>query len=206
MNLCRVPVAQATRNGKPLTDTGPFVRDPPRPGIDQVDGALLLDVDGVLNILGDAEDQSGLPSVTGSRGRPLPINMISGEILDVLEHTLRRPGVWLGWLTTWGSSVASLEKILGGRLSGGFVVAERPSGYYAPADWKYKGAFQFAEKHPRASVAWVDDDAIPITLQTRSLSSQLSGLVRITPQPDVGLTLSHARQIEKLLTISPTSQ
>jgi len=149
----------------------------------------MLDVDGVLNILGGAADPAGLPTVPGSNGRPLPIQMISDEVLDVLEAVVQRPGIWLGWLTTWGATVAHLEKIMGGRLSGGFVVSERPSGYYAPIDWKLRGAMQLIEKHPKARVAWADDDAF-------AMGNFPAGGLVMAPRPELGLTLGQAQRIE----------
>jgi len=179
-----------------MTIPRPFVADPPRPGIDHVDGILMLDIDGVLNILGDAVDSSALPTVPGSKGRPLPIRMVADDVLDVLEAVVRRPGVWLGWLTTWGATVSHLEEIMGDRLSGGFVVSERPSGYYVPADWKLKGALQLIEKHPGARVAWADDDAFAMG----SPSGLPAGSLVIAPRPELGLTLGQAQRIAAHLT------
>jgi hypothetical protein len=93
-------------NDEIVTAQRQFVSEPPRPSTDQVDAILLLDVDGVLNILGNTADRSTLPTVPGSGGRPLPIHVITGEILDVLELTVSQPGTWLGWLSTWGFSVS----------------------------------------------------------------------------------------------------
>jgi len=170
-----------------------FVADPPRPGIDQVDSILMLDVDGVLNILGDSADSASLPTVPGSNGRSLPIRMVADDVLDVLEAVVQRPGIWLGWLTTWGATVAHLEKIMGGRLSAGFVVSERPSGYYAPIDWKLRGAMQLIEKHPGARVAWADDDAF-------AMGNLPLGSLVIAPRPELGLTLGQVQRISDHLT------
>ena len=171
----------------------PFLLGPPQPGIDQVEGILILDVDGVLNVLGDTADPASLPTVPGGGGRPLPIQMISIEVLDVLEAVVQRPGIWLGWLTTWGATVAHLDEIMGGRLSGGFVVRERPSGYYAPIDWKLTGALQLIEKHSRAKVAWADDDAF-------AMGNLPAGGLVIAPRPELGLTLGQAQRIAEHLT------
>jgi hypothetical protein len=174
----------------------PFVHGPPRPGIDRVDGILILDVDGVLNILSDAVDIVALPTVPGSKGRPLPIQMVSHEVLDVLDAVVQLPGVWLGWLSTWGATVAHLDQILGGRLSGGFVVSERPSGYYAPPNWKFKGALQLIEKHPGAKIVWADDDGIPVGAS----SSFPAGSILMSPRPELGLTLGQAQRVAEHLT------
>jgi hypothetical protein len=194
--LLREPI----RQDGPMTPSGPFVVDPPRPDIDAVKGLLLLDVDGVLNILGDAKNPGFLPTVRGDNGRRLPIQIVDDEVLDVLESVVQLPGIWLGWLTTWGPTVANLEAITGGRLSGGFIVSVRPSGYYVPIDWKLNGALQLVEKHPGAAVAWADDDAIPMGALSGSGPASLTGSVLIAPDPEVGLALEQAQRIAAHLT------
>jgi hypothetical protein len=172
----------------------PFVLDPPRAGIDRVDGILILDVDGVLNILGKEVDRASLPIVQGNSGRPLPIRMVDDKILDVLEEIVRRPGIWLGWLTTWGFGVVKLETLLGGRLSGGFIVSERPSGEYSQAKWKLEAASQLANKYPTAAIAWADDAAItPAMLLTEP--QLLANGVLVSPLPEKGLTIAPASRI-----------
>ena len=73
--------------------------DAPRPGVDHVEGFLVLDFDGVLNSLDQEVDRSSLPTVAGSTGRPLPINMVDDEILDAHQSALH-PGVTVAWLTS----------------------------------------------------------------------------------------------------------
>lgn len=172
----------------------PFLVDAPRPGIDEVTGFMLLDVDGVLNILNDTVDRESLPTVPGSSGRSLPINLVGEEIIAVLDDALRE-GVWLGWLTTWGFRVDRLQHLLRGRLEGGFVVAERPAMFFAPADWKLNAVTRLMDAHPSAALCWSDDDAIPIGLQFSSLSQRYPEAVLIAPTPEVGLTLDQARRI-----------
>jgi hypothetical protein len=187
--------ACSAQNGT-MISASRFVLDPPRAGVDQVNGLLLLDVDGVINVLGDAADPASLPTVPGSKGRPLQVQMVSDDVLDALDAAVQLPGIWLGWLTTWGATVAHLDQILGGRLSGGFVVSERPSGYYAPPNWKLKGALQLIEKHPGARVAWADDDGIPMGTSP----SFPAGSILISPRPELGLTLGQAQRIAEHLT------
>lgn len=174
--------------------TRPFLVDAPRPGVDEVTGFMLLDVDGVLNILDDTADRASLPTVPGNSARPLPINLVSEEIIVVLDSALRA-GVWLGWLTTWGFRVDRLEELLGGRLREGFVVAERPATFFAPADWKMRAVTSLMNAHPSAALCWSDDDAIPLGLQFSSLSQRYPEAVLIAPTPEVGLTLDQARRI-----------
>jgi hypothetical protein len=176
----------------------PFVLDPPRPGIDQVHGILILDVDGVLNILGDAVDRSVLPTVRGSNTRPLPIRMIEDEVLDVLEDTVQRPDVRLGWLTTWGFSVAKLEPLLGGRLRGGFVVSERPSANFESAEWKLRAAQRLMETYPFAALAWADDEAVAPLLAGARLHGFAQSLLLAT-DPQVGLTVDQARSVSAFM-------
>lgn len=172
----------------------PFLVDAPRPGIDDVTGFMLLDVDGVLNILNDTVDRESLPTVPGSSGRPLPINLVGEEIIAVLDDALRE-GVWLGWLTTWGFRVDRLEGLLGGRLRGGFVVTERPAVFFSPADWKMNAVTRLKDAHPSAALCWCDDDAIPLGLQFGSVSQRYADAVLIAPTPEVGLTLDQARRM-----------
>jgi hypothetical protein len=179
----------------------PFVLDPPRPGIDRVEGLLLLDIDGVLNILGDAADPETLPTVPGSSGRSLPIQMVGDDVLEALDALVQQPRIRLAWLTTWGATVAHLDEIMGGRLAGGFVVSERPSGYYVPADWKLRGALQLVEKHPGVRVAWADDDVFAMG----PTSGLPAGSVVIAPRPDQGLTLGQAQRMAAHLAPTSTS-
>jgi hypothetical protein len=173
----------------------PFVLDPPRPGIDRVDGILLLDVDGVLNILGDEIDRSTMPMVMGNNTRPLPIRMIDDEILDVIDEAVLRPSIKLGWLTTWGFGVAKLEPLLGGRLRGGFVVSERPSGRVSQTEWKQTSAYRLLEKHPLARLAWADDEAVAPLLISGSNLHGLAQSLLVAPDPQVGLTIDQARSV-----------
>ena len=171
--------------------------DAPRPRVDHVEGFLVLDFDGVLNSLNQEVDRSSLPTVAGSTGRPLPINMVDDEILDALQSALR-PGVRVAWLTSWGSLISRVEELLGGRLRGGFVVAERPTGFYVPADWKYEAFLTLRAQWPNARTAWSDDDAVPMAIRYNS-SAGLSDALLVAPNPEVGLTLQDARQMAEHL-------
>jgi hypothetical protein len=194
-----MPESSSTRNDRGMSPTRPFVLDPPRPGVDRVDGILALDVDGVLNILADAVDRSTLPTVRGNNTRPLPIRMIDDKILDVLEEVVQCPGIRLGWLTTWGFAVAKLEPLLGGRLSGGFVVSERPSANFESAEWKLKAAQRLAQMYPSAALAWADDEAVTPLLQTGAKLHGFARSILVAPDPQVGLTIDEARSVSEFV-------
>ena len=88
--------------------------------------------------------------------------------------------------------------MLGGRLRGGFVVAERPTGFYVPADWKYEAFLTLRAQWPNARTAWGDDDAVPMAIRYNS-SAGLSDALLVAPNPEVGLTLQDARQMAEHL-------
>ncbi|MCW4386536.1 hypothetical protein OH146_12205 [Salinibacterium sp. SYSU T00001] len=163
--------------------------------MDDVAGLLLLDVDGVINRLDSSTNSSTLPTVLGSSGRPLPINLIEEAVLEIIDDVARRPDIRLGWLTTWGFRVARLETVLDGRLSGGFVVAERPYGPFVPSEWKLHAAVKLFSQFPEAEFAWADDDAIPVAMRYNSVTHRLPGALLLAPAAETGLTSNDAKRI-----------
>ena len=171
----------------------PFVLDPPRPGVDQVDGILLLDVDGVLNRLGGTADRGHLPTVKVDGNRRIPMDMIDDQVVDELDRCLGQTAR-VGWLTTWGFRVARLESLLGGRLAGGFVVSERPSGVTVSDQWKYDAASRLRAAWPDARFAWAEDESIPPPLRRGTGSSLWADDLLVVPRSETGLTLDDARR------------
>ncbi|MHA6667479.1 HAD domain-containing protein [Homoserinimonas sp. A447] len=174
--------------------TKPFLVDPPRPGVDHVEGLVVCDFDGVLNSLSPDRNFDTLPTVLGSSGRDLPINLISSEILDTLQSALR-PGIKLAWLTSWGFRISRLEELFAGRFSGGFVVSERPAGMYVSADWKLHAFEKLVAQWPDAKTAWIEDDQIPMAVRYSSLSQSHPEALLIAPDPEIGLSQRDAERV-----------
>lgn len=174
----------------------PFLIQPPEPG--KIMAILALDVDGVLNKLG-RQGSAPLPEAE-SGGRKFGIDLVDYAVLDALDKALACPGVALAWTTTWGSDVANLRQLLGGRLAGGFVAAERPAGVYVDFGWKEKAVVHLVRRYG-ARVAWVDDEAVANSLRWGNLPPELAGdrALLVAPEPGAGLSLADAERVAVFL-------
>ena len=183
--------------------------DPPsgqylRPRPESSEGAkvvVALDLDGVLNRLPalSGSPRPGRQPVIGPAGERFKVD-VSKMVARALDKQIRRPGVGLAWLTSWGRAVDHLlDEVLGGRyLTGGYVLAERLSFRYVAASWKMDALVSHLLEIGSPAFCWADDDAVDIANQ--DLEFQLGVIASgprllFSPISSVGLTLDDVDQI-----------
>lgn len=137
---------------------------------------VVLDVDGVLNrILTGDEPPVRAAWVTRRNGYGYWIDS-DPEVITALDRELRRPGVRLGWLTSWGDDVDLLvANAFGGLLAGGYVIATRPDEIFVAIDWKLRALLVHLEALGNPPYVWADDDAVAEALLFRPAFADSSG-------------------------------
>ncbi len=183
---------------------------------------VLLDVDGVLNALGPADD--GWPdwqrgSAT-AMGRSWPIRWSPSVVTAVLAW---RASADVRWLTTWGSDAnQGLHALLG---LPPLPVAGTPDGPgepdpRAPADedgptsladvtpaapdaltgrwWKFDVVRELLRREPGRRLVWLDDD-LAVDEEVRSWTRAHSDCLLIAPDPRQGLLPAHLAAVERFV-------
>jgi hypothetical protein len=186
---------------------------------------ILLDVDGVLNILSrDASPwdavRSGWAIAEGNRYRIT----WSPEVIDTIKRWLAE-GVEIQWLTTWGHDANnSLRHLLGlPELPVAGTYDQDPTGSpetagdshasVAPAApdpltgqwWKYDVACRIVKEQPDRTLIWVDDE-LRRALRFRRWAEEHPRVHPVGPDCDVGLVPADLEAIEALLLASPGPQ
>jgi hypothetical protein len=167
---------------------------------------VVLDVDGVLNtfvpgeLAADRELRHGY-WVTPEGRDPIHIQT-NAEIIAALDEQLRRPGVQLGWLTTWaGDLEALITEAFRGRLAGGYVIAGRPEGTYVPEDWKHRALLEHLDEIGKPAYIWADDDAVALSLMTQpEYAAATNDRLLIDATPTTGITVDEVQQIADFIT------
>lgn len=166
---------------------------------------VILDVDGVLNQLVTPQGEGpGWHWVERRSGKGYWIH-VDREIIKALDEQLLRPGVSLGWLTTWDIDVDRL--IAGpfeGRLSGGHVIAARPDDIFVPIDWKLRALLIHLDELGNPPYAWADDDAVNEALLFRPSFADGTGRgggerLLLPTDKEVGLTLDDVDQLREFI-------
>jgi hypothetical protein len=164
---------------------------------------IVLDVDGVLNRLPADQDERAT-HVTRSDGRSFPIR-VDRAVIAALDEQVRRPGVRLGWLTTWGKDVDRLvSDAFNGMLSDGYVIAERPDEIFVAMDWKLRALLLHLEEQGYPPYVWADDDAVNAALLFRPAFKMEMARERLLFDTDAerGLTLSDVEKIRQFLDLA----
>jgi hypothetical protein len=180
---------------------------------------VLLDVDGVLNVLSDSAD--GWPVLAAgwavAEGRRYPINW-APDVIDALRRWLDE-GVEVQWLTTWGHDANdSLRHLLGlPELPVAGTYRQEPWGApeaagdshasVAPAApdpltgqwWKYDVVQRLLREHPGRTLIWVDDELHLEGTRFRRWADEHPSVIPIGPDGRYGLTPDHLAQIDELL-------
>ena len=180
---------------------------------------VLLDVDGVLNILSDSAD--GWPVVSAgwavAEGRRYPITW-APEVVDRLRRSLDED-VEIQWLTTCGHDAnTSLRHLLdlpelpvagtyGQRLSGAPEPAGEAHASVAPAApdpltghwWKYDVVQRLLREQPGRMLIWIDDELHDEWSRFRMWADEHPSVRPIGPDGRHGLTPEHLEQIDQLL-------
>ncbi len=172
---------------------------------------VLLDVDGVLNALGDDSAgggwddwQQGWATADGTRW---PITW-SASVVTRLAGWHEQGRLELQWLTTWGHDAnAELRALLGLphlAVAGTYQDEDADGAATAPATshaaaapsapdplsgrwWKYDVVRRVLAQQPGRRVVWVDDELQPGTAFRRWADEQ-PGLHAVGPDPRLGLT------------------
>lgn len=186
---------------------------------------LLLDVDGVLNALGQPnpsvwpEWERGWATADGSSW---PI-LFAPAVIERLASWQREGRVEVQWLTTWGHDANDdLRTLLGlpELAVAGTYQDEDDAGSAAGAGashaavapsapdplsgrwWKYDVVRRLLAAQPERLLIWVDDELQPGSA-FRVWSDQQPSLRAVGPDPEVGLTPDDLAGIESSLTTAP---
>jgi hypothetical protein len=122
---------------------------------------------------------------------------LDADIVARLDTVIQRPGIWLAWTTTWSSHISLARHLFDGHLEGGFVVAERPPGFYVDIGWKEQAVLRLAEQFPDAKLAWIDDTAVHESLMYGSATRRLPDALLIAPVAANGLQMDEIAAIEE---------
>lgn len=180
---------------------------------------VLLDVDGVLNVLSDAVD--GWPVLSAgwavAGGRRFPITW-APEVVTALRRWLAA-GVEVQWLTTWGHDAnTSLRHLLGlpelpvaGTYDQDPVGAPEAAGSshasVAPAApdpltgrwWKYDVVQRLLHEQPGRPLVWIDDELHVDRSPFRRWADEHAWVTAIGPDGRYGLTRRELDQVERLV-------
>jgi hypothetical protein len=171
---------------------------------------LILDFDGVINMLGTAGDARRNPDVLGyvmhteleCNGAVYQVRY-SRELVRRLNVAVRTSGAdWL-WLTTWNEcSLSSINSGIGTTASNWIrwgsraadAIGPDPSAIEARAAAKYAAIVELIRANPRPFV-WIDDEgATKLHAEDFHLLDEAE-ILALTPDPRVGIT---GRELERL--------
>lgn len=181
---------------------------------------VLLDVDGVLNILGDDEEPTWEVVLSGratAEGTSFPITW-SPDVIDWITRWIDA-GVEIQWLTTWGHDAnSSLRHLVGlpelpvaGTYDERWRGAPETTGATSHAEmapaapdpltgawWKYDVVKRLLTEQPGRLLIWVDDELFgPSRFRTWADAQEL--VHPIGPDGDLGLTQADLEEIDRLL-------
>jgi hypothetical protein len=181
---------------------------------------VLLDVDGVLNILGDDAAPSWDVVLSGratAEGTSFAITW-SPDVIDRINSWINAE-VEIQWLTTWGYDANnSLRHLVGlpeltvaGTHNGSWqgvpedknVTSHAAMAPAAPDPltgewWKYDVVKRLLSEQPGRLLVWVDDELFPPT-RFRRWADEHESIHPIGPDGHLGLTEADIEEIEALL-------
>jgi hypothetical protein len=173
---------------------------------------LILDFDGVINMLGSGRESRRNPGALGYvtstelefDGVMYPVRY-SRELVKRLNAVVRETGAeWL-WLTTWNEcSVSSINPGIGTEGTDWIrwgsratdAIGSAPLAIEARATAKYAAVVALIKSNPRP-FAWVDDEA---TIKFRAEDFPALGeaqMLVLTPDPRVGVTRPELERLER---------
>jgi len=171
---------------------------------------LILDFDGVINMLGTAGEARRNPDVLGyvtqteleCNGANYEVRY-SRELVRRLNVAVRASGAeWL-WLTTWNDcSMSNINPGIGTTASDWIrwgsdaanAIGSDPSAVEARAAAKYAAIVELINANPRP-FAWIDDEAATKFRTEDFPSLGEVEMLALTPDPRVGVT---GREFERL--------
>jgi hypothetical protein len=187
---------------------------------------LLLDVDGVVNALGDELDPAVWPDWQAgwaeADGRRFQIRW-SPSVARRLRDWHDSAAVELQWLTTWGHDAnRELRDLLElPELAVAGTYDEDPDTAGSPDDdgdgtshasvapaapdplsghwWKYDVVQRVRRRHPGRLVLWVDDELHRPDLSFRRWADEQADVVAVGPDPACGLSPGDLERVGELL-------
>jgi hypothetical protein len=170
---------------------------------------VAMDVDGVLNTYLPGEpvaDRILRPGRWVPRGgRDSFYIQWNADVLQALDEQVHRPGVQLGWLTTWAADLVPLVHVgFEGRLSGGHIIAPRPEGTFVAEDWKHRALLDDLDLLGNPAYVWADDDAVRLAMMTRPAFADSTGRgggnrLLLPVAPEQGITLEDVDRIREFI-------
>ena len=183
--------------------TGRFLR--PRPTApDGTHVLVVLDFDGVLNRLPELFEpvRPGRQPVRGPDGRKFSVD-VDLVVVQALDEQVRRPGVSLAWLTSWGRAIDNvIDEVLGGKyLIGGYVLAERLASRFVAGSWKMDALVSHIDEVGDPAFVWADDNAVRLAMGDRDFANGVIGReprLLLSTASSFGLTLEDVEAIAAL--------
>ena len=157
---------------------------------------MVLDVDGTVSRLyGDAERE-----MHRALQRDAPYLPLDETVIDSLDLQTQRPGVIVGWLTSWAKSQADVDELvhgsqLRGRLGGELV----PWSANDRHGRRKRSLLEHLERTLPDAVIWVDDEA-PRDTHLRIWDRVHRPALVIRPRASTGITHSDVDRIREFIT------
>lgn len=156
--------------------------------IDNARSLVVLDVDGTI---------SPLPRSRGPR-EPLWVTPVAEPVLEALHDLVTRPGVMLGWTTSWRPGM--LEWLIRERLSGRFDAPYLPDEDDWGRGWRARSIVGTVARTGVDAVVWIDDMAVRSTLMRGLKRAGLDpDVLVIRPDEHVGVTLRQVRHAARFV-------
>ena len=101
----------------------------------------------------------------------------------------------LVWCTTWRADALEVGRLMGLTPKRERVLHPRSGTTTFPSlEWKYDAVLAEQQENP-APFVWLEDELAGLPRQAREVIHQLGGLM-IAPNPDIGLTPEHIKEIK----------
>lgn len=149
---------------------------------------VVLDVDGTI---------SPVPPRDGS-GEPMWATPVAELVLAELHELVSRPGVALGWTTSWGPGM--LQWLVRERLGGRFDAPYLPDEEDWDRGWRARSIVKTVADTEIRAVVWIDDMAVRSTLMRALARAELDPAVLvIRPDTYTGVTLRQVRRAARFI-------
>ncbi len=172
---------------------------------------LVLDFDGVVNMLGTSGDVRRRDDLPGyvtrasveSGGVDYPIRY-SRDLVDRLNAAVVATGATWLWLSTWrDAAITDINPVIGARATDWLRwesdgIDSGPSGVDARSRAKYDAVRQHLRLNPRPCV-WVDDEATALWRSEDFPRLPEDETLIVAPDPRVGMSLSELERVEGFL-------
>lgn len=149
---------------------------------------VVLDVDGTISPI----------SPRDGSGEPMWATPVAEPVLAALQELVSRPGVTLGWVTSWAPGM--LQWLVRERLSGRLDAPYLPDEDDWERGWRARSIVKTVALTNVDAVVWIDDMAVRSTLVRGLARAGLDPAVLvIRPDKHVGVTLRQVRHAARLV-------